>query len=95
MQSIIDFITKLLSGVVDSFKLKNPVVYTVVALVLGFIYYITGSLEAATLPDGSSLLIAQWDGLMETARNIIVTLLALIGAHTASNKTLPPATPSV
>lgn len=82
MQTIIDFITQLLSGIVDAFKMKNPTVYTIVALVLGFFYYIAGTLEAATLPDGTSLLNEATDKLMNTAQYIVVTVLTLLGAHT-------------
>lgn len=87
MQSIIDFLAKLIGGFVDGFKMKNPLAFTVVSVALGILLYITTILDAATLPDGTSLLKESADKLLSVAQGIIVTVLTLLGA--ATPKDLP------
>jgi hypothetical protein len=91
MSTIIDLIIRLLGGFVDAFKVKNPVVFTIIITTLGIIYYSLGSLIDAVLPGGGSLLPEATEAIIETIRNILVAVMAVLGAHTPEQK--PPNVP--
>lgn len=86
MQAIIDFLNQFLTKFVDSFKVKNPFVFTVIAVVLGAAYFIFESLMSAALPDGTSLLSGRWDMILEKAQMALLFVLTLLGAHTPSSR---------
>lgn len=81
-----DFIQKLLSGLVDSFKMKNPVVFTVVALALGVVYFGINAALGSSLPDGTALINDSTTGLLEKVQSVLVVVMALLGAHTPQSK---------
>lgn len=81
-----DLLQKLLSGLVDSFKMKNPVVFTVVALFFGIGYFGLGEVASSTLPDGSYLLEENTRVLLNGIKNGFVVILGLLGAHTPRPK---------
>lgn len=87
MDFIFELIRKALTGIVDSFKMKNPVVFTVVAGVLATIYFGLGNAIDATLPDGTPWLQEAAVQILETVRTGIVFLLTLFGAHTPQSTT--------
>lgn len=90
MDTIFEFIRRFLSGFVDQFKMKNPVAFTIIAVLLGAVYYIAGTMIDATLPDGSSLFSDQVDKVIETIRTIVVFALTLLGAHTPPTQKAVP-----
>lgn len=81
-----DWIQRLLSGLVDAFKMKNPVVFTVVALILGVSYFGIESTLDATLPDGGALISEATKSVLGKIQAGLVVLLGLLGAHTPQLK---------
>lgn len=90
---IIDSIVRLLTTVVDSFKTKNPMVFSVIAVVLLSVYYVLGTLIDYVNPDGTELISGSIEQVVVIIRNVLVALLTLIGAHTPGSMKVPPNTP--
>lgn len=82
MDFLFDLIRRALTGVVDSFKLKNPQVFVAVVVILGSVYYGIGEAMEATLPDGTAWIAEATENLLSSVRTGIVFLLTLLGAHT-------------
>lgn len=79
---IIKLITDFLAQVIDGFKQKNPAVYAVISILLLSIYYVLGLLLEYVNLDGTHLLSGNVENYVSVARNLLVGILTLIGAHT-------------
>lgn len=79
-----DFLVKLLGGLVDSFKVKNPVVFGVIQIVLAVLFFLSQQLTLPIGDDPTVFLIASETirGFIEAAQGFIVAIMALLGAHT-------------
>lgn len=86
MNVILETLLRIVSGIVDSFKVKNPTVFMIVGAVLLGLYATSNELLAAVNDVGAPLLSA---GLFKTVswlKEGIVALLFLLGAHTPQIK---------
>ncbi|HMN89091.1 MAG TPA: hypothetical protein PKD70_06310 [Saprospiraceae bacterium] len=81
MKKIIDFLTDFLANAVDKFKMKNATAYTIIALLLGTVYYISTQLLTADLT-GELVIQDSLRKIVQSIQNIIVLVLTLLGAHT-------------
>lgn len=84
-----EFLLKLLSGIIDSFKTRNAKVFAVIAAVLTALYWGIESFTTQLIPDIAAV-VGSTDAayaLLTTVKGVIVTGLTLLGAHTPK----PPA----
>jgi hypothetical protein len=86
MNVILETILRVIGGVVDSFKMKNPVVFTVVGAVLLGVYALSNELLQAVTDVGEPLLSAGMFKTISWMKEGIVALLFLLGAHTPQIK---------
>ena len=86
--AIVDFLKKLIWGFVDKFKMKNPVVFGVVATILFGIFNTISNLVLQGLLADLVLFTLPFVGKV-TITKTIVALLTLLGAHTPSLPAAP------
>jgi hypothetical protein len=91
-----DFLLKILTPIIDKFKMKNPLAFTVVVLIL-----LVGSFgietvleqEVCTITDGvetcKDLVTGTGAALLSKIKWVFISLAGLLGAHT------PPINPVV
>lgn len=93
-----EFLIKIFSGIVDSFKLKNPIVFGVVQVAFIVLYFLINTLLNTTVSVDANgvdiFLIAQENirVILEYIQSILVPLMAIIGAHTPANFTVSTST---
>ena len=82
MFDIGNLLSRLLGGIVDGFKVKNPLVFTIITGFLLTVYFALNWLITAVTPEGAEILGEQGSGVVATIQNVLVFILALLGAHT-------------
>lgn len=84
-----NILLQFLSTFVDSFKLKNPVVFAVVAVLLLIVNFSIDTVVLWETAEGVFLLPERIQDVLRNVDSVIVVILTMIGAHT------PPVEPKV
>lgn len=83
MNTILEFLRSNLSKWVDQFKLKNPQAFAIVAGVLYLVWWsLDNYLGNGMLKDISINLLGMEFYLLDGVKNVLVFVLASVGAHT-------------
>lgn len=87
-----DIIVRFLSNLVDQFKMKNPIVFAIIAVVLLTVYYTAGIVIDYETAPGTPLVTDSIRNILESIQNVLVVVLAIIGAHTPESFSLKKST---
>ena len=86
MNFILESLLRIIGGIVDTFKVKNPIVFSIVGAVLLGAYATSNELLASVNDVGAPLLNAALFKTVSWLKEGIVALLFLLGAHTPQIK---------
>lgn len=87
-----DIIVKFLSSLVDSFKMKNPIAFAVIAIFLLVVYYGSGLILDYEVTPGVALINESIRTVLNTVQNVLVIVLTILGAHTPASMKIGGAT---
>jgi len=86
LSNIGNLLRSLLGGVIDKFKMKNGVAYTIIVAILGTALYGVNTLNEAVTPEGLEVIGEAGKKVLVWVDDIIIVGLTLLGAHTPQQK---------